>query len=252
MNEWNKTKSRINGKSEQAPTSVHGPTSEKCCILVDTPTMTSCVFPGDLEDSRWLNRLEKTGRNTKIEKKPSVWNLCVWEVHLVQPADSRVPPRLNLLLQPRPQPQTTTRLHVASVPAARRWTAWPTPRILPYIRKPDLQNSLPIKDLTYPSPPVTGSGGSPLILQTQPGRSFPWSVSCRTTIRTRAPCPACRGTDAGGSGSAPGSPGTSGWGWRVQLCSFYLWSVFVCVSLEAGVSSKLHCVHIVNKNNKMF
>lgn len=35
-----------------APTSVHGPTSEERSILVNTPSMTSGVFPWDLEDSR--------------------------------------------------------------------------------------------------------------------------------------------------------------------------------------------------------
>lgn len=34
-------------------------------------------------------------------------------VYLVQPADSRIPPRLNLLFQPRPQPQPARLLHAA-------------------------------------------------------------------------------------------------------------------------------------------
>lgn len=35
-----------------APTSVHGPTSEECSVLVNTPAMTGGMFPWDLEDSR--------------------------------------------------------------------------------------------------------------------------------------------------------------------------------------------------------
>lgn len=58
-----KCRSRLNSLS-WAPTSVHGPTSEKCCILVDTPTLTSCMFPWDLEDLCWLISLGKRGRNT--------------------------------------------------------------------------------------------------------------------------------------------------------------------------------------------
>ena len=35
----------------EAPTSVHGPTPKECSITVNTPAMTSCMFPWDLENS---------------------------------------------------------------------------------------------------------------------------------------------------------------------------------------------------------
>lgn len=45
---------------------------------------------------------------------------CDCGVYLVQPADSWIPPRLNLLLQPRPQPQPACWLH-AAVQASGEW-----------------------------------------------------------------------------------------------------------------------------------
>uniref|UniRef100_A0A3Q3EHJ8 Secreted protein n=1 Tax=Labrus bergylta TaxID=56723 RepID=A0A3Q3EHJ8_9LABR len=53
------------------PTSVHGPAPEECCISVNTPAMSSGMLPRDLEDL----------------------------LKCRHPADSWIPPRLNLLVK---------------------------------------------------------------------------------------------------------------------------------------------------------
>lgn len=44
-------------------------------------------------------------------------------IYLVQPTDSWIPPRLNLFLQPRPQPEPALLLH-ALVCASGEWKRW--------------------------------------------------------------------------------------------------------------------------------
>lgn len=41
----------VTKRIRQSATCVHGPTPEECSISVNTPAMTSSMFPGDLEDS---------------------------------------------------------------------------------------------------------------------------------------------------------------------------------------------------------
>ena len=53
MSEWTIEKKTL-------PTCVHGPTPEECSISVNTPSMTSGMFPRDLEDvCCLLNKMQK-------------------------------------------------------------------------------------------------------------------------------------------------------------------------------------------------
>lgn len=122
------------------PTCVYGPASEECSVLVDAPAVTSCMFPGDLEDpSRLWNKMKWNGAEEAarllLAAQQNIFRcLCFVSndgsavlvrrrrrFYLVQPADTWVPPRLDLLLQPRPQPQPACLLHAEGLLEPHWW-----------------------------------------------------------------------------------------------------------------------------------
>lgn len=81
---------------------------------------------------KW-NSAEEAARLFHAARQNILWRLCLCQTmvvpwrrgggggfYLVQPADAWVPPRLDLLLQPRPQPQPACLLHAEGLLEPRR------------------------------------------------------------------------------------------------------------------------------------